>query len=412
MDLQWKKLKQLLAHCYDNVPYYHALFDELAMKPEDIKDMDDFRRLPILTKQEIRRNLPQMVAQDKRRPFTTRKTSGSTGVPVAFQISRAANSYRLAAQARGRRWWGCDVGERNAWLWGTAPLWGPGYLPKLRRLKRRLTENIIDFSVHDLNPQSMRNYYHRMWRFKPRFLYGWTSALYTLARFINEDGLDGHALGLEGVCQTAEVLYPHQREMIEAVFGCPVISEYGCTEVCTIAFQCPESGMHLTSENVLVEFVKDGKPVEPGQMASIIVTHLNEYRMPLIRYAVGDVGCYSARSCPCGRGLPLMELSIGREVGLIRLKNGRTLHPDVMTLHYNSTLSENVRQYKIVQRSLSHFFIQIEAEPGSESLVTDGFSTLIRNRIGEDVTMELEFVEHIPREESGKLRYFVAEVEI
>jgi len=107
-----------------------------------------------------------------------------------------------------------------------------------------------------------------------------------------------------------------------------------------------------------------------------------------------------------------MELSIGREVGLIRLKNGRTLHPDVMTLHYNSTLSENVRQYKIVQRSLSHFFIQIEAEPGSESLVTDGFSTLIRNRIGEDVTMELEFVEHIPREESGKLRYFVAEVEI
>lgn len=411
LDLQWKKLEQLLAHCYDNVSYYRALFDKLAMRPEDIKDMDDFRQLPILTKQEMRQNLHQMVAQDKRRPFTTRKTSGSTGIPVEFQIGRAANSYRLAAQARGRRWWGWDVGDRRAALWGTPFIWGTsGYIPKLRRLKRRLVDNYIDFPVCDLRPQSMRKYYHQMWHFKPRFMYSWTSALYTFARFVKDEGLDGHALGLEGVVLTAEVLYPHQRDLIEAVLGCPVISEYGCGEVAQIALQCPEGSMHLMSENVLVEFLKEGKPAEPGQRSNIIVTDLNNYRMPLVRYSVGDVGCYNTQHCSCGRGLPLMEIAVGREVDLIQLKNGQTLHPEMLSLPHNSILFEKIRQYKITQRSLTHFFIQIEAEPGNESLLTDVFSTFLRERLGEDITVELEFVKHIPSEKSGKVRYFVSEV--
>ena len=407
-DLQWRKLRELLAHCYDNVPYYHALFDRLAIKPENVKDMDDFRRLPLLTKRELRHNRPQMVAQDRRRPFVTDRTSGSSGMPTEVQIDRLASAYHFAAQARGRRWWGWDVGERHAWLVGSL-----GPMHTVRRLKRRLVDNTILFSVYDLNPQSMRNYYDQMRRSKVRFLYGFTSAAYAWAGLLKEDGLDGLVLGLKGVCTTSEVLYPHQREMIEAVFGCPVVNEYGCCEVGLIAFQCPEGGMHLASENILVEFVKNGKPAEPGQMASIVVTDLDNYRMPLVRYCVGDVGSYSVQLCPCGRGLPLMEVSIGREWDLIRLEDGRTLHPDILHLsHGNSILFENIRQYKVFQRSLSHFFIQIEAKPGSESLVTDAFSTFVRDKLGEAITVDFEFVEQIPREKSGKLRYFVSEVKI
>ena len=298
------------------------------------------------------------------------------------------------------------MGERHAWLVGSL-----GPMHTVKRLKRRLVDNTILFSVYDLNPQSMRNYYDQIRRSKARFIYGFTSALYTLARVMKEDGLDGHALGLKGVCTTSEVLYSHQREMIEAVFGCPVMNEYGCCEVGLIAFQCPEGGMHLSSENILVEFVQNGKPAEPGQMASIVVTDLDNYQMPLVRYCVGDVGCYGARSCSCGRGLPLMEVSIGREWDLIRLKDGKTLHPDILHLpHSSSILFENIRQYKVFQRSLTHFLIQIEAEPDSESLVMDAYSRFVRDKLGKDVTFEFEFVEQIPREKSGKLRYFVSEV--
>lgn len=404
-DLQLRKLKGLLAHCYDNVPYYRALFDELAIKPEDIKGMDDFRRLPFLTKHELRHNLPQILAQDRGRPFIRERTSGSSGIPTEVQIDRLTSAYHFAAQARGRRWWGWDIGEKNVWLWGSLGPWH-----EVRRFKRRLADNTILFSVYDLGPRSMRDYYQRMRHFKPRFMYGFTSALYALAKFVKEDGLDGRALGLKGVCTTSEILYPHQREMIETAFGCPVINEYGCTEVGIIAFQCPEGGMHLSSENILVEFIRDGKPAQPGQMASIVVTDLNNRRMPLVRYRTGDVGCYSARLCPCGRGLPLMEVSVGREVDLIRLRNGKVLHPETLTLPHDSLLFEKIRQYKIFQRSLSLFFIQIEAEPGSESLVTNGFSRFVRDKLGEEVAVEFEFVECIPRERSGKLRYFVSEL--
>ena len=169
--------------------------------------------------------------------------------------------------------------------------------------------------------------------------------------------------------------------------------------------------MHLNSENILVEFVEDGKPAEAGQLASSVVTDLTNYRMPLVRYCNMDMGSYSTDSCLCGRGLPLMEISIGREVDLIRLKGGRILHPEILTLPHSSALFKDVRQYKIHQRSLRHFFIQVEVEPGSKSQVVDAFSRFVRDQLGEDITLEFETVDHIPREKSGKLRYFVSEVE-
>ena len=107
--LQWRKLERLLAHCYNNVPHYRALFDKLDMKPEDIKDMDDFRKLPLLTKRELRRDMPPMVAQDRRRRYVTDRTSGSSGIPTEVQIDRQASAYHFAAQARGRRWWAVAV---------------------------------------------------------------------------------------------------------------------------------------------------------------------------------------------------------------------------------------------------------------------------------------------------------------
>jgi phenylacetate-CoA ligase len=406
-DLQWAKLKRLLIYCYDNVPYYRAVFDKLDIKPEDVKDMDDFRRLPLLSKGKLRRNRTQMLAKGGTHRYVTDRTSGSSGIPTEVQISRLASAYHFAAQVRGRGWWGWNIGAAHAWLWGSL-----GTMQSLRKLKRHFADNTTLFlSVYDLGPESVTRYFRQMRRHRVQFVYGFSSALYALARGIKECNLDGQALGLKGVCSTSEVLYPYQRQMMEKLFGCPVMNEYGCVEVGIIAFECPEGGMHLCSENVLVEFVKDGEPANPGQTASIIVTDLMNYRMPLIRYRVGDVGRHSADVCFCGRGLPLMEVSIGREWDLIRLEDGRILHPDILHLpHDNSVLFEKVRQYKVHQRSLSHFSIQIEAEPDSESLLRDAFSEFVRDKLGESISIEIEYVERIPREKSGKLRYFVSDI--
>jgi phenylacetate-CoA ligase len=410
-ELQWRKLERLLAHCYQNVPYYQEMFDEQGVRPEDVQNLDDFRRLPVLTKPILRHNLYALLAQDKARPFRKLVSSGSTGLPLQVQISREANSHRLAAQTRGWRWWGWDIGERSVWLWGTPTAERTqGLKAKLKGIKRRCVDNARHFSVHDLTPASMREYYRRMCEFRPQFMYGYTSSLYAFARFLRDDGLDGRAIGLEAVCTSCEVLYPHQRRMIEEVFGCPSFDEYGCCEVGVMAMQCPEGNMHLISENTLVEFLVDGQPAEPGQMAQVVVTDLNDYHLPLLRYRLGDVGCYVEGTCSCGRGLPLMEVSIGRELDMIHLRNGKSLHPHILYLNYEGALLNNVEGYKIIQQDLTRFLIQVEAVPGSEGLIAREFTTLVKKRLGEDVLVECQFLSHIPREESGKLRYFISQI--
>jgi phenylacetate-CoA ligase len=410
-ELQWRKVKTLLAHCYHNVPYYHEMFEQLGIHPDDVKDLEDFRRLPVLTKPVLRNNLYALLAQDKARPFRKLVSSGSTGLPLQVQISREANSHRLAAQVRGWRWWGWDIGEPSVWLWGTPTAERTtSFHAKLKGVKRRWVDNARHFSVHDLTPESMRDYYQRMCQFQPRLMYGYTSSLYEFARFILEDGLDGSAMGLEAVCTSCEVLYPHQRRVIEEAFACSTFDEYGCCEVGVLAMQCPEGNMHLTSENALVEFLVDGQPAHPGQMARVVVTDLNDYHLPLLRYSLGDVGCYAEGTCACGRGLPLMEISIGRELDMIHLRNGKSLHPHILYLNYEGALLDNVEGYKIIQQALDRFLIQVEAVPGSEGVITREFTALVQERLGQDVRVECQFLPHIPREESGKLRYFVSNI--
>jgi phenylacetate-CoA ligase len=144
-------------------------------------------------------------------------------------------------------------------------------------------------------------------------------------------------------------------------------------------------------------------------MATIVVTDLNNYRMPLVRYALGDVGCWKDGACDCGRGLPLMEISVGRVGDLIHLPNGRRLHPDLLDLpHDDGVLFDNVRQYRIVQQSLTDFSIQVAVRPGSEGVVRECFARFVKERLGEEVRLNFAFPAEIPRERSGKLRYFVS----
>ena len=102
------------------------------------------------------------------------------------------------------------------------------------------------------------------------------------------------------------------RAQIEHAFQAECFDDYSTFEFHHVAYECPRHRYHLAADNVAVEFVRDGRPARPGEEGEILLTGLTNNAMPLIRYAIGDVGVPGDEICPCGRGFPTMQLIQGR----------------------------------------------------------------------------------------------------
>ena len=257
--LQWEKLKRLLCHAYKNTSYYREQFDKLGLHPEDIDTPETFRKLPLLTKDNIRNDVSDLLARNAK-GLVPDCTSGSTGTPLTFYKERSTSGHVLAAKYRGHRWHNLNIGDREVRFWGLP-------IDQKAKLKAHIKDFLLNrtlFVVFDISKETLRQHFRRCRAIRPKYLYGYASALYRFAIFLREERIDALSLGLKAVISTSEVLYEFEREVIESVFGCRVVNEYGTCEVGLIAFECPEGKMHITVENVYLEILKeDGRPAAP-----------------------------------------------------------------------------------------------------------------------------------------------------
>ena len=139
-------------------------------------------------------------------------------------------------------------------------------------------------------------------------LFGYPSALAHIARRAEARGVDLQAAGVKVAFVTAEQLLDAHKATIEEAFACRVANGYGGRDLGFAAHQCPEGGMHLSAEDIVLEIVnEDGAPVPVGEEGEIVVTHLATSDFPFIRYRTGDLGVLSDATCSCGRGLPLLQ---------------------------------------------------------------------------------------------------------
>ena len=147
---------------------------------------------------------------------------------------------------------------------------------------------------------------------------------------------------------TGEVCHTHDRETIFDYFKVPVANGYGSREAGFIAHECPEGGMHITAENVIVEIVDArSQPVSTGESGEIVVTHLDAYAMPFIRYRTGDIGRLKPGRCACGRGLPLIDVVEGRTTDFLYLPDGTVKH--ALSIIYPLREMDGVRQFGVTQ---------------------------------------------------------------
>lgn len=403
--IQWMKLKKILEYTYTNVSYYHRMFKTLNMTPKDIVNPRDFRKLPIIDKETIRNNLNAFVSSNyEKKDLVEHFTAGSTGENLRFFLHNKNMEHRLAVEFRGDQWAGLYIGDKQARLWG-APIADPFQTTFKGKFNNLIFRQLL-LSSYNLSKESMHEYTKKLLQYKPKTIFGYSSSLYLFARFLDENKIEG--IKPKSVVSTAEVLYDYQRELIESVFGCKVFNRYGCNEFSVIAQECSEhSGMHISAEHVYVECLKDdGKPASPGERGELIITDLDNYTFPFIRYRIGDISILSNRECPCGRGLPLLGNVEGRVWDVIVGANGNLL----IGGFYLVKGIEGIKQFQILQEKLGEIIIKLVID---ESFIEKEKYKLLKRIyevFGEDMKVEIRLMDEIPLSKSGKRRFVISKV--
>jgi phenylacetate-CoA ligase len=312
---------------------------------------------------------------------------------------------RVAAAIRHNRWAGWDIGSRAAILWGA-----PRDMQSSRKLWPRLRNWILDRSMildaSALDDAAMDKFARELQRYRPTVLLAYANTLGLFARYVEANGITG--IRPHGIVCSAEVLTDENRKLIEKVFGCPVYNRYGSREFSVIASECEaHRGMHINAENLLVEVLEDEKDAAaPGE---IVVTDLRNRAMPLIRYRTRDVGRMLEGVCSCGRGLPLLDLAGGRVTDFLVATNGRKVSGIVIAT-YVITNIPGVRQVQFRQDEPKALLVNLVKGPAWSDEAQRQLFGKLREFLGADMELRIEFKEEIPREVSGKYRFSISTV--
>ncbi|MBS3963345.1 MAG: phenylacetate--CoA ligase family protein [Methylomonas sp.] len=403
---QSQSLKTFLTDVGQHVPYYRKLFAERGFDPASVTGPQALAALPLLDKATIRAHLPDMRADDAV-GLSRFNTGGSSGEPLIFYIGRRRVSHDVAAKWRATRWWGVDIGDTEAVVWGSPIELGAQDYLRFFRDKLLRTHLIPAF---EMSPEKLDAFIRQLRKIRPKMLFGYPSALAHIAQHAERKGVAMNDLGIKVAFVTSERLYDHQREKIESIFGCPVANGYGGRDAGFIAHQCPSGGLHITADDIIVEIVDaNGQLLPAGELGEIVVTHLATRDFPFIRYRTGDMGVLSDKTCACGRGLPLLDEVQGRTTDFVVAQDGTVLHG--LALIYVLRDMNGVDAFKIVQDSLQQVTVLIVANPEyakttAEQRIQDEF----KKRLGAGVDVVIQYVDFIAKERSGKFRYVISHV--
>jgi len=401
-ELQEIRLRQLIRHVYLHVPYYSELMQANDLTPEDVLTIEDLQKLPFLTKASLRENLYfDLFADNHRKPDMLKiATSGSTGEPLVHYADRRQLEMRWASTFRSAEWTGWRFGDRQARLWHQT----------LGMSKSQVFKEYLDaffmrrlfIPAYEMNEDSLRQLIEKLRRFKPVLVDGYAESFNFLAHYARNHGIAG--LQPKAIMTSAQIMPPQVREVIEREFKTSVFDKYGSREFSGIAYECDHhQGHHIVGESYIVEILKDGRPARPGELGEVVITDLNNYAVPLIRYRIGDlaVAIDPGEACSCGRGLPRIGRIEGRSQAIIFCAN-RTWLPGTFFAHFFKDYDFAVRQYQVVQREENAIELKIVPESGFSATVQEEIVAHLHRFMGETMDIRVELVDQIPMLRTGK----------
>jgi len=403
---QTRGLNQLLQKALAHSPWHAArlesagLVDSVHAGEVTLKDLT---RLPTMNKRDAREHVEQLVWRGVPGGVFSYTTGGSSGEPLIFYYGRARQAADAAGRLRARRWWGLQPGEREVYLWGA-----PVELSKTDRIKTlrdRLVNQLL-LNAFEMSPARMDDYIAAMQSWNPKAIYGYASSLALLAAHVEARGTKLHLPGLRVVNATGEPLFPHQRELIERVYGAPTASEYGARDAGLMALQSPDGVLLQMNETHVIEVLDEaGNAVDEGEA---VITSLVSEAQPFIRYRTGDQVRRSTQRDPGGRGLTVLDAVVGRQTDFIVAADGRIMH--ALSLIYVLRAIPGVGQFKLIQHAIDRLEVQVVPDAhwhaDAQAAVIGG----LRARLGSTLQVEFKLMTAIAPEASGKHRYVVSHV--
>ncbi len=403
---QEERLRLIVAHAYETVPYYREVMDGLGLTPADIRRLDDLPKLPVLTREAVAANLERLVSTAvPRKSLKKVHSAGTTGTSLYMFWDAAVGYMNNACLWRERRWAGIEFGDPIALMLGRPIVPLRQTKPPFWRYNRSWNQYL--FSPIHLKNENIPHYLAQMRRAGVVALDAYPTSAYVLARFMEAEG---EYLPLKAVFTTSEPLLEVEREVIEDRFRCRVFDGYSQSERVMFTSECEKhAGHHIYMEYGITEFLDDdGDPVADGTVGRVVGTGLHNFGMPFIRYDVGDTASTSKDACECGRGLPLMGDVAMRAEDVLVMPDG-TLMPPLMV----------ARAFKLVPGIVRSQILQSVPEEITARLVVErplsasDEEDLVRNiaeRMGPEVRVRIEYVDDIPLTGRNKYRRVISTV--
>ena len=413
---QMEQVRELLAHCIINVPYYREVLPKAGITPGAMRTLEDFRRIPLLPHRTYQERFASFAAQ--RLPAGTvatneRQTSGSSGTPTTVLQTNLVHLWWCAFFLRDLDWCGVDTTGVLASIrstgWKGAALQKlmqgtkqAGWLAELGSLLATGPAHLMDIQQdHRVQLQWLR-------RIAPDYLLSYPANLEVLANLARSQG---PIPSLKAILAISDTLGEETQKSIEDAFGVPVKNTYSCAEAGYLASPCPAGhGLHVHAENVLLEVLDEtGQPCGPGETGQVYLTHLHNYRGPFIRYEVGDEATVGAETCPCGRGLPLLARVQGKNSPMFHLADGRRKS--------SAILARMVRklgghwQHQVVQKAADRVLVRLASDGSWTEKHAEELRRIVQEFFETPLRVDVEIHDHLSVPASGKFQNMIDELE-
>ncbi|MFW5895305.1 MAG: phenylacetate--CoA ligase family protein [archaeon] len=405
--LQGKKLQKIIRFAYENVPYYHTLFKERNISPDDVQKIKDLENLPILSKEKIRANWEDLKPVNlSSMEYIKRTTGGTTGTPLEYRLSKRDRFLGVALIYRGLGYGGYDLGDKMLFLGGSSI--GVDSTSFFKKKIDEVIRNIRKLSSFDMEEKEMKEYTKILNSKKPKFIRGYSSAIHFYAKWLQKNEIRTHSP--DAIFTTSENLHPKMRGLISDTFDCEVFDHYGLNDGGVSAFECPKhNGLHIDTERSVMEVVdEENCQLETGK-GRILATSLNNFAMPFIRYETGDRAHIVKDKCECGRDSKLLKEILGRTVDIFTTPEGKSVH-GWFFLYIMWEYCEGVQRYQVVQNEIDHILIKLVINEDFDEGQLDKIREIM-NEKSESWNLEFRFVDEIEPTESGKHKFIISEVE-
>ncbi len=315
-NLRNEKLRRLIAHADANCSYWHDRLKQAGLRTRDFRTLDDLVRLPLMTRADIDAHRERMRWTSQTGKRLVYRTSGTTDDNLDYYWDRRRQAWDIAARLRAHGWFGLGPGSYETYVWPIEERVGVrGHLQHALRSVRDwcCNDQMVDAASVGRTGDGQA-FIAALDARPPDCIFGYPSAPSRLCQGIRRDGRILSLPNLRCILVTGEPLYASQRRLIEDTLNVRVFGEYGVQEAGLLARQCPHGRWHETSESIIIEVLTHGRPTEPGQLGEVVVTQLESWAMPIIRYRTGDIAVAIADTpCTCGRTLRVVPEILGRQ---------------------------------------------------------------------------------------------------